>query len=56
MFEIKTMNNIAQQGLDILTTLRGLVDKESNDVASKWAKKVSSYQKKLDKIITSFEE
>ena len=43
------------QGLDILTTLRGLVDKESTDVASKWAKKVSSYQKKLDKIIASFE-
>ncbi|MBQ7718974.1 MAG: hypothetical protein IJT56_00185, partial [Clostridia bacterium] len=43
------------QSIDILTTLRGFVQSEKDDVASRWAKKVTSYQKKLDKVITAFE-
>ena len=44
------------QGIDILTTLRGFIQSERDDIASRWAKKVSSYQKKLDKVIAAVEE
>ncbi|NLB16305.1 MAG: ABC transporter substrate-binding protein [Clostridiales bacterium] len=43
------------QGIDILTQLRTLVSKESTDVASKIAKLNTSYQKKLDKVIATYE-
>ena len=43
------------QGIDILSQLRTLVSKESTDVASKIAKSNTSYQKKLEKVIATYE-